>query len=48
VEDEAARAAEVGITYPPDTEWQNEFEAEFPYDPTPDQLNGADEIKQDM
>ncbi|HEX2973073.1 MAG TPA: transcription-repair coupling factor [Tepidisphaeraceae bacterium] len=45
---QAARAAEVGIAYPADTEWQNEFEAEFPYDPTPDQLNGADEIKQDM
>ncbi|MGE5612030.1 MAG: transcription-repair coupling factor, partial [Bacillota bacterium] len=45
---QAARAAEVGIAYPPDSEWQNEFEAEFPYDPTPDQLNAAEEIKQDM
>ncbi|MDP9172945.1 MAG: transcription-repair coupling factor [Planctomycetota bacterium] len=45
---QAARAAEVGTSFPPDTEWQNEFEAEFPYEPTQDQVTGADEIKQDM
>ncbi len=45
---QAARQAEQGLAYPPDTEWQREFEAEFPYEPTPDQLVGADEIKQDM
>ena len=37
-----------GTAYPPDTEWQQEFEAEFPYEPTQDQVTGADEIKQDM
>jgi len=36
------------VAYPPDTEWQKEFEAEFPYEPTPDQIIGAEEIKQDM
>ncbi len=32
---QAARAAQEGVAYPPDTEWQKEFEAEFPYEPTP-------------
>ncbi|MGA2583830.1 MAG: transcription-repair coupling factor [Tepidisphaeraceae bacterium] len=45
---QAARAAELGTAYPPDTEWQREFEAEFPYEPTVDQVTGAEEIKQDM
>jgi transcription-repair coupling factor (superfamily II helicase) len=48
LEIQAARAAEPGLAYPPDTEWQREFEAEFPYEPTPDQVTGAEEIKQDM
>ena len=48
LEIQAARSAETGISYPPDTDWQREFDAEFPYDPTPDQLQGAEEIKQDM
>jgi transcription-repair coupling factor (superfamily II helicase) len=45
---QAARAAQEGVAYPPDTEWQQEFEAEFPYEPTADQITGAEEIKQDM
>jgi transcription-repair coupling factor (superfamily II helicase) len=45
---QAARAAQEGVAYPPDTEWQMEFEAEFPYEPTADQIIGAQEIKQDM
>jgi transcription-repair coupling factor (superfamily II helicase) len=48
LEVQAARAAEPGLAYPPDTEWQREFEAEFPYEPTVDQITGAEEIKQDM
>ncbi|HEY8666394.1 MAG TPA: transcription-repair coupling factor [Tepidisphaeraceae bacterium] len=48
IEIQAARAAELGLAYPPDTEWQKEFEAEFPYEPTADQITGAEEIKQDM
>ena len=48
IEVQAARNAEIGTAYPPDTEWQKEFEAAFPYQPTPDQVNAADEIKQDM
>jgi transcription-repair coupling factor (superfamily II helicase) len=45
---QAARQAEAGTSFPPDTEWQREFEAEFPYEPTQDQVTSADEIKKDM
>lgn len=45
---QAARNAEMGVPYPPDTEWQREFEAEFPYEPTADQITSAEDIKQDM
>ncbi len=48
IEIQAARQAELGVAYPPDTDWQREFEAEFPYEPTEDQITSADEIKQDM
>jgi len=48
LEVQAARAGQPGIPYPPDTEWQREFEAEFPYQPTDDQVTGATEIKLDM
>ena len=48
LEVQAARAAEQGIPYPPDTEWQKEFEAEFPYEETVDQVTAAEDIKQDM
>src|SRR5438045_3010059 len=48
LEIQAARAAEPGLPYPPDTEWQKEFEAEFPYEPTQDQVTSAEDIKQDM
>lgn len=48
IEIQASRQAEVGTSYPPDTDWQREFEAEFPYEPTEDQVTSAEEIKQDM
>ena len=48
VEVQAARAKEVGTSFPQDTHWQKEFEAEFPYEPTPDQITAAEEIKGDM
>src|SRR5947209_8868673 len=48
LEIQAARAAEPGLPYPADTDWQKEFEAEFPYEPTADQVTSAEEIKQDM
>jgi len=48
IELQALRESQPGIAYPPDTEWQNEFEAAFPYEETPDQLTTAAEIKRDM
>jgi transcription-repair coupling factor (superfamily II helicase) len=48
IEVQAAREAEAGTAFPPDTDWQREFEAEFPYEPTDDQITAAEEIKQDM
>ncbi len=45
---QAARAAMPGVRYPPDTAWQREFEAEFPYDETEDQLTSLASIKNDM
>ncbi len=44
----AAREAMPGIRYPADTPWQKEFEAEFPYEETEDQLAALAEIKKDM
>jgi len=37
-----------GYAFSPDTEWQLEFEASFPYRETPDQLKAVQEIKKDM
>ncbi len=48
IELQAVREAQPGIVYPPDTEWQAEFEAAFPYEETPDQLVTMDEIRADM
>jgi transcription-repair coupling factor (superfamily II helicase) len=48
VELQALREAQPGITCPPDSEWQAEFEATFPYQETPDQLTTLAEIKRDM
>ena len=44
----AARAALKGYKYSKDTEWQRQFEDEFPYEETPDQLTSLEEIKHDM
>jgi transcription-repair coupling factor (superfamily II helicase) len=45
---QAAREAQPGIAFPPDSEWQRAFEASFPYQETPDQLTSLVEIKGDM
>jgi transcription-repair coupling factor (superfamily II helicase) len=45
---QAVREAQPGVAFPPDTEWQAEFEAAFPYEETPDQLTSLAEIKRDM
>jgi len=45
---QARREARPGIQFPPDSLWQMEFEAAFPYRETPDQLTAIQEIRQDM
>ena len=45
---QALREAQPGIACGPDSEWQAEFEASFPYQETPDQLTSLGEIKHDM
>lgn len=44
----AAREHMPGIAYPADTPWQREFEEEFPYEETEDQLAALSAIKRDM
>ncbi len=44
----AVRESEPGYQFPPDTPWQADFEASFPYEETPDQLRAVEEIKRDM
>jgi transcription-repair coupling factor (superfamily II helicase) len=44
----AQRKAVVGHAFSPDTHWQEEFEAAFPYDPTPDQATSIADVKRDM
>jgi transcription-repair coupling factor (superfamily II helicase) len=45
---QAMRRLRPGIEFPPDSEWQREFDAEFPYQETPDQLSAISAIKHDM
>ena len=44
----AERSRLKGFAFPKDTEWQEEFEAGFPYEETPDQLKAIAEVKADM
>jgi transcription-repair coupling factor (superfamily II helicase) len=44
----AAREAKPGFAFDPDTPWQSELEASFPFEETPDQLTALAEIKADM
>jgi len=48
LEHHAVRARKAGIKHPPDTPWQQEFEAAFPYQATPDQARSVEAIKADM
>ncbi len=45
---QALRGLELGIAYPPDTEWQRAFEAAFPYEDTEDQAEVSRAIKRDL
>ncbi len=44
----AMRSTVKGHKFTKDTEWQKQFEDEFPFEETPDQLTSLEEIKQDM
>ncbi|MHB8991390.1 MAG: transcription-repair coupling factor, partial [Chloroflexota bacterium] len=44
----SARQGQIGYAFPPDTPWQGELEAAFPYVETPDQLQTIHEVKGDM
>ncbi len=45
---QAVRQAVAAEPLPPDSEWQTEFEAAFPYQETPDQLAAIQETKGDL
>ncbi|MBM3318474.1 MAG: DEAD/DEAH box helicase, partial [Candidatus Eisenbacteria bacterium] len=44
----AQRKTRPGYGFPPDTVWQTEMEARFPYEETSDQLKAIEEVKEDM
>jgi transcription-repair coupling factor (superfamily II helicase) len=44
----AERRRRSGHAFPPDGEWQREFEARFPFTETPDQLEAIELVKADM
>ena len=44
----AQRQRQPGYAFAPDSPWQKEFEEDFPYDETEDQLRSIREIKKDM
>jgi transcription-repair coupling factor (superfamily II helicase) len=44
----AMRSTLKGHSFQKDTVWQKQFEEEFPYDETPDQLTAIEDIKKDM
>jgi len=45
---QAARESRPGIASPPDSHWQLEFDAAFPYTATDDQLDAISDVKGDM
>jgi len=44
----AERETIEGYAFPEDTPWQAQFEDEFPYEETPDQIRAIEEVKRDM
>ena len=45
---QAARSATKGTAFPTDTDWQREFESQFPYEETEDQVTAIAATKRDM
>lgn len=48
IELQARREAQPGIAFPPDSGWQKEFDASFPFRETDDQLSAIESVKHDM
>ncbi|MFW6119049.1 MAG: transcription-repair coupling factor [Planctomycetota bacterium] len=48
LEMQAIRETQEGIAAPSDTDWMRQFEAEFPYEETEDQLEAIRDVKRDM
>jgi transcription-repair coupling factor (superfamily II helicase) len=48
LEMQAVRETQPGIAAPVDTDWQRQFESEFPYEETEDQLSAIAALKRDM
>lgn len=48
IELHAKRKAQPGFAHAPDSLWQRELEASFPFEDTPDQLKATLEVKRDM
>ncbi|MFA7637632.1 MAG: transcription-repair coupling factor, partial [Monoglobales bacterium] len=44
----SARSVKKGFAFSPDNDWQKQFEDNFPYEETPDQLKCIEEVKKDM
>jgi transcription-repair coupling factor (superfamily II helicase) len=44
----AERKRRAGFAFPSVTEWERDFEAAFPYQETPDQLDAIEQVKADM
>ncbi|HWL10305.1 MAG TPA: DEAD/DEAH box helicase, partial [Planctomicrobium sp.] len=45
---QAKRTLQTGLSCPPDSKWQQEFDASFPFVETPDQMHAIDDCKQDL
>jgi len=45
---QAKRALQTGLSCPPDSKWQQEFDTSFPFVETPDQLLAIGDCKQDL
>jgi len=48
LEMQAIRETQQGIAAPSETKWMRQFEAEFPYEETEDQLEAVHDVKRDM
>ena len=44
----SARSVKKGFAFSPDNDWQKQFEDNFPYEETPDQIKCIEEVKKDM